>query len=107
MSGSQAGNSNNLGIDELLGEKREEILALARKHGATEVRVFGSVARGEATPESDIDLLVTFAPDYTLWDHIGLEQELERLLGRKVEVTIEKNLREQYRPFIMQDVRSL
>lgn len=48
----------NLGIQDILGDKRDEVLALARQHGVYNVRVFGSVARGEATPDSDVDLLV-------------------------------------------------
>mgnify|MGYP001190422202 CR=1 FL=1 len=56
------------------------------KHGASNVRVFGSVARGEATPESDVDLLVTFPAQVGLYELVGLSQELEALLGRSVSV---------------------
>ena len=86
-----------------LRARRDEILALAAKYGASNVRVFGSVARGEATAESDVDILVCFPPDYRLLDHSGLWVALNELLGVRVEVSVEANLRESYRPYIMQD----
>lgn len=94
---------NGLGITDLLADRRVEILRLATEHGASNVRVFGSVARSEAGPDSDIDFLVNFQPDYTLWDHIGLKQALEDLLGRKVHVALEKNLRDDFRSSIIRD----
>lgn len=75
-----------MGIDDILHFHRERILQLAAKHGARNVRVFGSVARGDATPESDVDLLVEFEPGRTLLDHSGLKIDLEEALGRKVDV---------------------
>jgi uncharacterized protein len=81
-----------MGIDELLKEKREEILAIAAKHGAYNVRVFGSVARGEATDKSDVDFLVEIEQGRTLLDQISLIQNLEDLLGRKVDVAEPDNL---------------
>jgi len=77
-------------IVEMLLEKREEILRVARAHGAHEVRVFGSAARGEADNRSDVDLLVTLDPDVTLLTHAKLERELEALLHRKVDVVSER-----------------
>jgi predicted nucleotidyltransferase len=82
-----------LGIKELLADKRDEILALAAKHGAYNVRVFGSVARGEATAESDVDFLI----DYDLkrispWFPAGLMLDLEKLLNRKVDIGTENSL---------------
>lgn len=71
---------------ELIHEKREEILALATKHKAKHVRLFGSVVRGEDTSESDVDFVVTFEEHASLFDHIGLIQDLEDLLGRPVDV---------------------
>jgi hypothetical protein len=71
---------------ELLHEKREEILALAAQHKAHNVRVFGSVVRGEEGPESDVDFLVEFDEEASLFDHVGLEVDLEDLLGRAVDV---------------------
>jgi len=79
-------------IDELLKAKRREILAIAARHGARNLRVFGSVARGEAGPESDLDLLVEMDPDKSLMDHVALMQDLEDLLQRKVDVVSERAL---------------
>jgi hypothetical protein len=79
-------------IEELLKSKRQEILDIAAKHGARNLRVFGSVARGEARPESDLDILVEMEPGRSLMDHIALMQDLEDLLQRKVDVVSEKAL---------------
>lgn len=81
-----------MGIGELLRDKREAMLRIAASHGASHVRVFGSVARGEATPVSDVDLLVELEPGRSLLDHIALQQDLEDLLGRKVDVLTENAL---------------
>lgn len=74
-----------MSIDELRS-RRHEILSMAAHHGATNVRVFGSVLHGDDRPDSDIDLLVEVEPGRSLLDIIGLEQDLEQLLGRRVEV---------------------
>jgi predicted nucleotidyltransferase len=71
---------------ELIEKHRDEILRLAEYHGYRNVRVFGSVVRGEDRPDSDIDLLVDPTPEASLFDHIALMQDLEELLGRKVDV---------------------
>lgn len=63
-------------------ERKDEILEIAVRHGARTVRIFGSVARGEETPASDLDLLVEFEPGRSLLDHIALVQDLGGLLGR-------------------------
>ena len=73
-------------IRKLLKEKRVELLALAAKYGAHNVRVFGSVARGEAGPESDIDLLVDMDPGRTILDLVGVYQDAGDFLGRRVDV---------------------
>ena len=86
----------------MLADKRDEILRLAARRKAYNVRVFGSVARGEATPDSDVDFLVDFQPDYGLLDHIGLIHDLETLLARKVDVTTEATLKEYLRERIVQ-----
>jgi uncharacterized protein len=75
-----------MSIGEVLRERRDEILRIAARHGAHNVRVFGSVARGEAGPESDIDLLVDIGSRTSSWFPIGLIDDLEQLLGRKVDV---------------------
>lgn len=71
---------------EQLTRQRNELLALARRHRATTVRVFGSVSRGDDTPHSDIDLLVDFSPEASLLDLVGLQQDAEALFGRHVDV---------------------
>jgi uncharacterized protein len=72
-----------------LRERRAEILALAERRRARNVRVFGSVGRGDAGADSDIDILVDMDPNATLIDLIGLEQDLSELLGRRVDVVTE------------------
>jgi len=78
-----------------LRRSRAAILAAAQKRGARSVRVFGSVARGEASEASDVDLLVTFEPDRSLLDQVHLIGDLERLLGRRVDVVAEGGLLER------------
>jgi len=70
----------------MLRTHKSDILRVATAHGASNVRVFGSVARGTATPASDVDLLVDFQPGRTLVDHVRLWRELEALLGTSVDV---------------------
>jgi hypothetical protein len=86
-----------MGIDDLLKDKREDILRIAAKHGARNVRIFGSAARGEADDQSDIDILVEMEPGRSLFDLGGLLMDLQDLLGRKVDVVTEKGLRERVR----------
>ncbi|MBD2343516.1 nucleotidyltransferase family protein [Anabaena subtropica] len=83
-----------MGIDEILKAYREEILRIAAQYGAYNLRVFGSVARGEARPDSDVDFLVELEPQRTLLDQIALMQSLEDLLGRKVDITEPETLHE-------------
>ncbi len=80
-------------LRELLQAKREEILRVCAKYGAHNVRVFGSVARGEADERSDIDLIVEFEPGRTLLDHAGLWLELQELLGCKVDVVSDRGIK--------------
>lgn len=89
---------------ESLRDRRDEILALAEHYGAYNVRVFGSVARGEALPDSDVDILVAFPPNYRLLSHAGLVAALMDLLKYTVDVSVEANLREDYRSTILRDV---
>ncbi len=96
-----------MAVDELLREKRDEILRIAAKYGARNVRVFGSAVRGEAGEDSDIDLLVEFEPGRSLLDHAGLALDLEELLGRKVDVVTERSLYWLLRRRILKEARAL
>lgn len=79
-------------IKQLIAERREEILEIAAKHGAANVRIFGSVARGDAGESSDIDLLVDMAPGRSLLDRSELIADLQDLLGRKVDIVTEQGI---------------
>jgi predicted nucleotidyltransferase len=94
-------------IDERVQEKREEILRLCATYGARNVRVFGSVVRGEASDQSDIDFLVEFEPGRSLLDQAGLVLDLEELLGRKVDVVTEGGLYWLLRRRILKEARPL
>ncbi len=86
---------------ELLEEYRAEIMAIARRHGVASIRVFGSVARGEAGPDSDVDLLVTISGQTSPWFPGGLVADLEDLLGRSVQVVTERGLHDLLREQVM------
>jgi predicted nucleotidyltransferase len=88
---------------ELRTSKREEILRLAAKRGARNVRVFGSVARGEHDTVSDIDFLVDLDPGRSLLDLGGLQRDLENLLATKVDVVSSRGLRERVRARVLHD----
>lgn len=92
-----------MNIDELLKQKREEILSLAAQHGASNVRIFGSVARGVAKPDSDVDFLVEMETGRSLLDRVALIQDLEDLLGKKVDVANVKGLRDAWRDRILNE----
>ena len=82
-----------MGISEIIGSKKDQILAIARKHGAYHVRLFGSVADGSADEQSDVDFLVNLEEGRTLFDLGGLLSDLKELLGRDVDVVTEAGLR--------------
>ena len=86
-----------MSFQELLQAKRAEILRLATRHGASNVRVFGSAARGEADERSDVDFLVDLAPDRSLLDLGGLLMDLHDLLNIPVDVGTEAMLKERIR----------
>ena len=88
--------------DDIL-QRREEIIALARKYGASDVRIFGSVARGDSTETSDLDLLVRFEEGRSLFDHGGLLMDLRDLLGMKVDVVSEGGLRDRFRDHVLKE----
>jgi predicted nucleotidyltransferase len=81
-----------MSVAELLKAKRQEILRVAAQHGAYDVRVFGSVARSEAGPDSDVDFLVEVRPEHSAWFPAGLIVDLESLLGCNVDVVTEQAL---------------
>ena len=90
-----------MGILGIIDDKKDQILALAAKHGAINVRVFGSVANGTADEKSDIDFLVDMEKGRSLFDLGGLLVDLQELLGRKVDVVTEKGLRERIRKAVL------
>ncbi|HEX6083740.1 MAG TPA: nucleotidyltransferase domain-containing protein [Thermoanaerobaculia bacterium] len=95
-----------MGIEEILGSKREEILRLAAKHGARNVRVFGEVARGEAGPGSEVDFLIDVGTETSPWFPGGLVSDLEDLLGRDVHVAFASAL-PSYAKHILQEAVEL
>ncbi len=92
-----------MGIGTIIRKKRNQILKLARNHGALNVRVFGSVARGEADDQSDVDFLVRMEPGRSLFDMGSLLIDLERLLGRSVDIVTEKGLRDRIREKVLRE----
>ncbi|MBZ8183136.1 nucleotidyltransferase family protein [Oscillatoria salina] len=90
-------------IKQLLAEKREEILQIAAKHGADNVRIFGSVARGEANKESDIDFLINVGEKHSPWFPGGLLADLEDLLGCKVDIVTENGLHQLIRERVLSE----
>jgi uncharacterized protein len=95
-------------LQQLLQEKREEILAVAEKHGAFNVRVFGSVSRGEETENSDIDLLVDCdLKRVSDWFPGGLLMDLQELLDRKVDIVTEQGLSHFIRDRVLSEAKSI
>jgi len=94
-------------LAELVKAKRADILALAVKHGARNVRVFGSVARGDADEQSDIDFLVQMEPGRSFLDLGGLQYDLEQLLGCRVDVVTEQGLKARLREEILSEAVTL
>ena len=92
-----------MGIRQILQEKRADILNIAAKHGAHNVRLFGSAARGEDGPDSDVDLLVAVGTTTSSWFPAGLILDLEQILGRQVEVVTEKGLNPLIRDRVLQE----
>ena len=88
---------------QILKEKRNDILNLAAKHGAYNVRVFGSVARGEDRPDSDVDLLVDVGTATSSWFPAGLILDLEQILGRQVEIVTERGLNPHLREHVLRE----
>ena len=93
--------STSMNKQELVRAKREQILSVARKHGAVSVKVFGSAARGDEVDSSDLDFVVELEPGRSLLDLGGLQADLERLLGCAVDVVTVKGLRERIRAQVL------
>lgn len=89
--------------DQLVKERRREILRIASRHGAHDVRVFGSVARGETDRESDLDFLVELETGRSLLDLGGLQMELESLLGCRVDVVTVRGLKARMRERVLRE----
>ncbi len=87
--------------------QRDTVMRIAARHGASNVRLFGSVARGEERPDSDIDLLIDLDPERGFGDYLGLAEELEALLRRPVDLLLARSLSPFFRPYIEADARPL
>lgn len=96
-----------MGINELIGDQKQEILALAAKYGAYNVRVFGSVAQGTADETSDVDFLVDLEEGRSLFDLGGLLMDLQGLLQRKVDVLTENGLHWYIKDSILKEAKPL
>ena len=94
-------------IIDLLQSKREQIIAIAAKHGASNIRVFGSVARGKATNTSDLDLLIDLDPEQSLFSLIALKQELEEILNCQVDLAEPHSLHQLIRDRVLQEAVKL
>jgi predicted nucleotidyltransferase len=94
-------------IGDAIREQRAAILRVAAKHGATQVRLIGSVARGDARPDSDIDFLVTWLAGTSLLDQAALKLELESLLSRKVDIASDGWLKPSIRDSVYRDAIAL
>jgi len=97
----------NLTVGDTIREQREAIIRIAARHGATQVRLIGSIARGEAGPDSDVDLLVTWREGTSLLDQAALMLELENLLGRKVDIASDGWVRPSIRESVYRDAIAL
>ena len=94
-------------LNEILKNRRGEILRIARSHGASDLRLFGSLARGEKAPNSDIDILVKLKPKASLLDLIAMKHELEDLLQCKVDLVTEDALSPYIREQVLQETVAL
>ncbi len=92
-----------MSIQQLIQAKRQEILAAAARHGASNVRIFGSVARSESGEKSDVDVLINLEPERSLLDQGRLLMDLQDLLGRKVDVVTEEDLHWYIRDRILRE----
>lgn len=96
-----------MGITETILDKKDQVLALAAKHGASNVRIFGSVANGTADQNSDIDFLVDLEQGRSLFDLGGLLMDLQQLFGRKVDVVTESGLHWYIKDRILREAKPI
>jgi len=96
-----------MGIDQILKQKRDDILKIASHYGAKKVRVFGSAVRGEDRPDSDVDFLVDLEEGRSLMDLGGLLMDLQGLLGRDVDIVTEKGLHWYIKDRILREARPI
>jgi len=96
-----------MAIDKILQERRDEILQIAKRYGARDVRVFGSRAHGEARPGSHLDLLKKLEPGRTLLDMVAIKQDIEDLLGCKVDVVTENAISRYIREQVLSEAVAL
>ena len=96
-----------MSIKLFLHEKRDEIRSIAAKHGAYNIRIFGSTARGQAGPDSDIDFLVDVGPTTSSWFPAGLILDLEEILGRRVEIVTARALNPHIRDHVLREAKPL
>ncbi|MEN6577255.1 MAG: nucleotidyltransferase family protein [Phycisphaerales bacterium] len=90
-------------LRQLISERRDDIVSAAAMHGARNIRLFGSVARGEDGPDSDVDLLVDAGPTTSSWFPAGLILDLEQILGRPVEIVTENGLSPLIKQRVLQE----
>lgn len=90
-----------------LRSRRDQLVAIAARHGASNLCLFGSVLRQEERPDSDVDLLIDMAEDRGFADYLALIEELESLIERRVDVVIERSLSPHFRPYIEAEAQPL
>lgn len=96
-----------MGFDQVIQEKSEDIKKIAEMHGAKNLRIFGSIAKGEESQESDIDFLVDTEEETSSWFPAGLILDLEKILGRRVEVVTENGLNHLLRDQILKEAKPI
>ena len=96
-----------MNVGELLANKRNQILKISASHGARDIRVFGSVSRGDATEKSDIDILIKLEPGRSLLDIVAIKQDLEDLLGYNVDVVTEDGVSPYIRDQVLNEAAIL
>jgi predicted nucleotidyltransferase len=101
----QAKKEQTMSLREEIHRQRDTMLGIVARHGATNLRLFGSVARGDERPDSDVDLLIDLGPDRGFADYLGLAEELEALLHRHVDLLLSRSLSPHFRPFIEAEAR--